>query len=315
MEHDKFKELIQLALTNELTDNELEKLHKHLLECSECQHEYDRLTKFYSKINEKEKTNIDDEFLSEARGQFKDNLNYELSRQSIFQKVKNFSGRNFRIYRTPILAGAFSLLVGLSIGYFVFSPGKFSNHGLANNPAGNARITNVRIIKNDTSNSQIEFSFDATNEVVMKGDLNNPAIQKILAEALVNEKNPGTRIQTANLLANQTSDNAKVNPKVRASLITAMKYDNNPAVRMEALKALVNLPFGNDINEALLYVLQHDRNSGMRVTAINVLASVKSNGSEINQETINVLNQKAKDDENQYVRIRAASLLKEDNIQ
>jgi len=314
MEHDKFKELIQLALTNELTDDELEKLHKHLIQCSECQLEYDRLTKFYSNISEKEKTNIDDEFLSETRQQFKDKLNYELSRQSVFQKLSDFSRRNFRIYRSPILAGAFSMLLGISIGYLIFSSGKYSNNNQAQNKA-DARITNVRIIKNDSTSGQIEFSFDATKEITMKGELNDPSIQKILADALVSEKNPGTRIQSANLLANQTSDNAKINPKVRASLITAMKYDNNPAVRMEALKALVNLPYENDINEALLFVLQHDKNSGMRVTAINALASVRSSGGNINQETINVLNQKAKDDENQYVRIRAASLLKEDNIQ
>ena len=316
MEHYKYKELIQLALLDELADNELDKLHKHLIECNECQLEYDNLTKFYSGINQKKIDDVDDDFLSEARQQFKDRLNFELSSQSFIQKLTDFSRRNFRIHRSPILAGAFSLVVGISIGYFAFSSGKYSiNNSFQNSNEGNQRITNVRILNKDTSNGQIEFSFDAIKEITLKGEINNPAIQKILAEALVNESNPGTRIQTASLLSNQITDNSKISPKVKTSLITAMKYDNNPAVRMEAMKALLNLPYSNDVNEALLFVLQHDKNSGMRVTAINALASIKPVTGSINQETIKVLNQKAKDDINQYVRIRAASLLKEENIQ
>jgi HEAT repeat protein len=106
-----------------------------------------------------------------------------------------------------------------------------------------------------------------------------------------------------------------MNPKVKSALISALKNDNNPGVRMESLKTLLNLPFDNEINESLLYVLQHDKNSGLRIAAINGLASATLNGKTMDEQTLKVLNQKVKNDDNEYVRIRAASLLKEDKIQ
>jgi HEAT repeat protein len=147
----------------------------------------------------------------------------------------------------------------------------------------------------------------------MKGNIDDPSIQKILAEALVNERNPGTRIRTVNALANQT--NVSPSPKVKQALITALEFDSNPAVRREALKALLEFPYDNEINDCLLYVLQRDKNSALRIAAINGLASAKLNGQIINEETLKVLNQKVKNDDNEYVRIRAASLLKEDKLQ
>lgn len=326
MDHQLYKEMIQLALLDELNDDEMKKLHQHLIECSECQAEYDRLNKYLSIINQNKSGTVDDELLHEARNQFKRKLNYDLSRQSIFEKLFSVLRENIWIYKRPALAGAFSLVVGLFAGYLIFSPGSSSNVNLLGDKKGTddraATISNVRFINDSSSTGEVEFTFDAIKQVTMKGKLSDPAVQRILAEALVNEKNPGTRIQTVNALANLSNKQeslptgkSNVNPKVKSALLTALKFDGNPAVRMEALKALLNFPFDNEINEALLYVLQRDRNSGLRIAAINGLAGATQNGKTIDPETIKILNQKVKNDDNEYVRIRAASLIKEENVQ
>ncbi len=326
MDHQIFKEMIQLALLDELNDDEMKKLHQHLIECGSCQTEYDKLSKYLSVINQNKSGTVDDEFLNEARDQFRRKLNYDLSRQSILEKLFNIFRKSIWLYKRPALAGAFSLIAGLFLGYLIFSPGKSSNLNLfgdnKNVNGGAAAITNVRFLNDSFNNGEVEFTFDAIRQVTMKGKLNDPSVQRILAEALVNEKNPGTRIQTVNALANLSnkqpntaSGQNNINPKVKSALLTALKYDGNPAVRIEALKALLKSSFDNDINEALLYVLQHDKNSGLRIAAINGLASATQNGKTIDQETIKILNQKVKNDDNEYVRIRAASLIKEENIQ
>ena len=311
--------MIQLALLDELNDNELEKLHQHLIECSECQAEYDKLKKYYDVVDQSKTGEIDELFLQDARRQFRLKLDYDLSKQTILEKVFNSFRKNLWTYKRPAFAGAFSLAAGLFLGYLLFTPdgsAKISslteNLGLA---GGNAEIANVQFVDGVSNNGEVEFTFDEVKRVTMKGKLNDPAVQKILANALVNEKNPGTRIQTANMLANQTMVNNKANPKVKSALITALKFDGNPGVRREALKALLSLPYDNEINESLLYVLEHDKNSGLRIEAINGLASAKLNGKIIGQEEMKVLNQKVKNDDNEYVRIRAASLLKEEKIQ
>ena len=326
MDHQIFKDMIQLALLDELNEDEMKKLHNHLIECSDCQAEYDMLNKLQSLINQNKAGEVDDELLREARDQFRRKLNYDLSKQSVVEKVFNSFRKNIWIYKRPALAGAFSLVVGLFAGYLIFSPGSSSTLNLLGekkNPGeGGTTIANVRFVNDSSNAGEVEFTFDAIKQVTMKGKLSDPAVQRILAEALVNEKNPGTRIQTVNALANISNKQevlptgkSNVNPKVKSALLTALKYDSNPAVRMEALKALLNFPFDNEINDALLFVLQRDKNSGLRIAAINGLASATQNGKTIDPETIKILNQKVKNDDNEYVRIRAASLVKEENIQ
>jgi len=319
MEHQAYKEMIQLALLDELNDEDLNKLHQHLIECSECQAEYDRLKKYYEVIEQNKIPEIDELFLQDARRQFRLKLDYDLSKQTIVEKLIIFFRRNLWAHKKPVFASAFSLASGLFLGYLLFAPaGSVTIANLTENlglPSGNSQIANVQFINSDTGNGEVEFSFDEVKRVEMKGKLSDPAVQKVLANALVNEKNPGSRIQTVNALANQTMENNKANPKVKSALITALKFDGNPAVRMEALKALLYLPYDDEINESLLYALEHDKNSGLRVAAINGLASAKLNGKIIGQEGMKVLNPKVKNDDNEYVRIRAASLLKEEKIQ
>jgi len=319
MEHQTYKEMLQLALLDELNDNELYKLHQHLIECSQCQAEYDKLKKYYDAVDQNKIGEIDEQFLQEARRQFRLKLDFDLSKQTIIEKVFNVLRRNLWAYKKPVFAGAFSLAVGLFLGYLLFtSDGSVKISSLTENlglTGGNTEVANVQFVNSVPNNGEVEFSFDEVKRVTMKGKLNDPAVQKILANALVNEKSPGTRIQTVNALANQTMENNKANPKVKSALITALKFDGNPAVRIEALKALLYLPYDDEINESLLYALEHDKNSGLRVAAINGLASAKLNGKTIGQEGMKVLNQKVKNDDNEYVRIRAASLLKEEKIQ
>lgn len=319
MVHQTYKEMIQLALLDELKDEELNKLHQHLMECNECQSEYDKLKKYYEIIEQNKTDEIDELFLLDARRQFRLKLDYDLSKQTIVEKIFISFRKNLWAYKKPAFGVAFSLIAGLFLGYLVFAPaGSVTISSLTENlglTKGNSEILNVQFVNSNSSNGEVEFAFDEIKRVKMKGKLNDPAIQKILANALVNEKNPGTRIQTVNALANQTMENNNTNPKVKAALITALKFDNNPAVRLEALKAILYLPYDNEINESLLYALEHDKNSGLRIAAINGLASAKLNGKSLGQEGMKVLNQKVKNDDNEYVRIRAASLLKEEKIQ
>ena len=51
--------------------------------------------------------------------------------------------------------------------------------------------------------------------------------------------------------------------------------------------------------------------NGIRIAAINGLTSAQMEGKKFDEETLKILKQKSKDDENEYVRIRAASLVKE----
>ena len=120
MKHQKYLEMMELALLKELKDAELEELHKHLIDCDDCQYEYDRLNNFYKRIEKLEKKEIDEFSLQNARRDLRLALDKEASNRSFFVKIID-SLRNFTFYYSkPIIVGTSSLAVGLFMGYAMF---------------------------------------------------------------------------------------------------------------------------------------------------------------------------------------------------
>ncbi len=316
MSHDNIKELIQLALLGELNDEEMAELHKHLIECDDCQAEYDALSKYYSFIEENKGSAPYDSLLPEARTQFRAALDYEISKQPFGRKLLNSIERFFYTNKKPAWAGAFSLAAGLVIGYLISGPsGANAPFGGELAQGGSEKITNVRFSNSLQTDGQIEFTFDAVKQIKMKGSLENPAIQKVLAQALINDQNTATRLRTVNTIADQSNKKVMADPDVKSALISAAEHDSNPGVRRQAVMTLLELPYDSEIKNCYLNVLTNDPNSAIRMMAINGLAAANLNGHPLDEEILKVLNQKSKNDDNAYVRIRAASLMKEDKIQ
>jgi len=313
MKHKKYLEMMELALLQELNDAELEELHKHLIECEDCQFEYDKLNDFYKALDKLDKRETDDFSLQNARRELRLALYKEISKRSFFEKiadgVKNFSFYNYR----PLIAGASSLVVGIFMGYAFFHSGAENNfNSTAQIDPTSTKITNVRFVQPAGNDGEVQFTFEAVKPVNMKGNVNDPKIQMILAQALLNEKNPGSRFNTVSAIANQTEySKGTVDPKIKSALMSTLKLDSNPGVRKRALTALLNLPYDQQIKDALLYALVNDSNSGIRIAAINELTSATMEGNKFDEETLKILKQKSQTDDNEYIRIRAASLVKE----
>lgn len=205
---------------------------------------------------------------------------------------------------------------------------------------GEVQITNVRIGQPDSASGMIEFSFDAVTPVYMKGGVSDEEVKRLLTYALSRESNPGVRLQTLNTLrAYQPQLAAAEQGAVKMALIAALRSDPNPGVRKEALQILQTYPVDDSVKTALLTVLSTDENAGLRIAAVNFLASVttrnppdaaetpgasiiadafKTGGSPspriritIDQETVRVLEERVKLDNNQYVRLRADAILRE----
>ena len=55
----------------------------------------------------------------------------------------------------------------------------------------------------------------------------------------------------------------------------------------------------------------YDKNSGIRIVVINLLDSVKVEGKPLDQDILDVLKQRMKSDDNNYIRIKAKEALGE----
>ncbi|HEX9251597.1 MAG TPA: HEAT repeat domain-containing protein [Ignavibacteriaceae bacterium] len=171
------------------------------------------------------------------------------------------------------------------------------------------RIQNINFIDSDPSDGQVEFTFDAVKSGRIKGNVNDAEVQKILTYAVLNEQNPGTRLNSINVInANQIQ---KPDDEIKSTLIAVAKFDNNPGVRIEALKSLNKLPADEEIKNTLIYVLLNDTSSGIRIEAINSLVGASKSGVSLNQKDLMLLRDKIQTENNNYVKFQAKNIIKE----
>ena len=92
---------------------------------------------------------------------------------------------------------------------------------------------------------------------------------------------------------------------MREALIYALRYDSNPGVRLKALEGLGS--FVKDdvrVRDSVLAALMNDANPGVRTQALHLLEPVKADSS-----VRSVLQRLAENDQNQYIRSQARTVM------
>lgn len=318
MNHKRFIELLHLSFVGELDDDERQLLERHLKTCEECQGEFAELKKFHALVSPQKTIQPSEELLQEVRQELRVALRFERSRSSVWsslsERLSFFVSPQFRV----ALGGLAVLAVGVLIGYVAFAP-SFQQDFPAVMPSvervasmrGETRIANVQFVNSDPQNGEVEFSFEAVTPIRMKGSLQDHAVQKVLAQALLNEQNPGTRLRTVRTMVSQVESTKTLDKDIKSAFIQALKSDINPAVRKEALRTLQKFPMDNDVKQAFLFVLQHDGNPAMRIEVINSMEKALTIDGKVDQDILNAIKEKMQSDQNNYIRIRARNVYEE----
>jgi hypothetical protein len=321
MNKEKFIEQAQLYLMDELNQSEKIEFENLIMENDELRGEFDSIKQMFESFTTSRPGEVDEELLVSARNNLIRSIRNEAVKETASEKILKWL-KNIFVVNYKLSFGSLTLVViGVFVGYFLFYS---SNQQIAtvsksvdldNISQYETGVSNIRIPNPFLKGGEIEVIFGGTggtSPISYKGTADDPIIQRALATALVTNENPGFKLRTVNTIAsNVESEQFIPDPKVKSALITAMKNDKNPAVRREALNVLMKFPFDQEIRDAYLYVLSNDSNSGLRVASINALASLKIQGNSLDEKIINVLNKKAGSDENDFIRLRAASLIKE----
>lgn len=319
MNHQPYREWIELALFEELSDDERQSLDRHLQSCAECRAVFEQTRLLQTTLARVQRVEVTDLLLMEARQEFRAALRKERSKVSIRQRLREFIGDLVAPPVRGAVGSAFMLALGFLGGYLMFrslaTNGSIAQRlsGETELTRGESQIANVKFTDADPSDGEIEFSFDAVTPVNIKGSPNDPGIQSVLMKALTNEENPGVRLRAVSAMTSPMVkiELGKKDQEVKDALINAMKYDENPGVRKEALKALMKVPFDDDIRQALLHVLANDKNEGMRVDAINLLTASKDELKSADDKLLEILRKKAESENNNYIRLRARAVLQE----
>lgn len=322
MNKEKFLEQVQLYLMNELDQNERVEFENLIMENDQLQKEFDSIKEMFESFSSNRPEEVDEKLLVSARNNLMRSIRNEAAKETVKNNIIEWL-KNIFIVNYKLSFGSLTLvLVGVFVGYFLFYKSAAPQMGtnsksvdLDNPSSYETKVSNIRIPNPFLKGGDIEVIFGGTggaSPISYKGTADDPVIQRALATALITQENPGLKLRTVNTIALQTeSEHFIPDPKVKYALITAMKNDKNPAVRKEALNVLNKFPFDEEVRDAFLYVLSNDSNSGLRVSAINALANLKVQGNSLDDKIINVLNRKAESDESDFIRLRAASLIKE----
>ncbi|NWF90131.1 MAG: HEAT repeat domain-containing protein [Ignavibacteriaceae bacterium] len=307
MEHKKFEEMLMLYSWNELKKDERNEFERHMLGCDSCRNKLEELKQLNDLVTANVSEEIDENALFESRQELLAEVRNLNRKKNNFFKIWEFittpSSRSLKFAYTIA-----SIAILFSVGYFAFVS-KSSLHTIIskNITQSESSITNLQFLNSNFEKGEVEISYEQVTPVMLKGNVNDPQIQKVLAQSLIDNENPGVRLKTVNaILSEKPISTTNV---LKDALIKAMKYDDNPGVRREAMNALCNLHFDTQIRDALIHVLQNDKNSGLRVQAINCLDLLADQQKIKDQNTINVLKKKIEEDENSYIKLRAKTIL------
>jgi hypothetical protein len=321
MDHKQYREWLALLPYNDLKKDQAQMLEEHLQGCESCRVELKELRQMHSFL-EKNPTDLKlDSLLHEARTQLRSALREERGRRTFWQEwTASLAEWWNELKRSPqysaALAGVFMFAIGILAGSFFLTQSiteKVVVNTDKNGPttpttvtfpqpsSTNSEIANVRFIDSDATDGEVEIAFDAIKPMNLKGNIDDPAIQRVLTYAVLKENNPGVRLRAVNAIGSQQQEKKTPDPLLKNALISALKFDKNAGVRKEALDILQKYPMDDEMKAAFLEVLIRDENPGMRVAAMKYLEAQDS----VDPEVLNVLKGTAQNDQNAFVRTRA----------
>ena len=295
------RENIMMYIYNELADDARYELEQHLSRCTGCAAELKTSRKLHTTLSQFPVEEPTPNLLAASRMRLQEAL--ETAPQGSFWSRFIFDPAAWlhQIRFSPALAAVIFIVGfggGIATMYQVF--GKRAPIVESVSAPNESSITGIRSIAQEPGTNQVSIRYDTVSTQEAQGSLNDQKIQQLLLFAARNNYNSGVRLDSVDLLTQQPN-----NTHAREALIYALRYDSNPGVRLKALEGLG--PYVKDdvrVRDALLEALMNDGNPGVRTQALHLLESVRADSS------VRVVLQKLADnDQNQYIRSEARTML------
>jgi len=287
MNCNKFQDILLNYNISEIPENILKKLEEHKNECVDCSILWEDEVFFSKNYSNIPAPKLDKDRVEKLHT----NIMKSVRREMIIGKPKErFSFWSNRVV-TSIASVAATLVVGIMIGRFVFQNTQEMNPTLTaynvQEIIDNDRLNDIKIQEVSNSVNNVSFDISWNDGARIEGDRNDPNIQKLLAYALVKANNPGTRLHSAKIMERMPSKGSEI----LDALIFSVKNDENPGVRLKAIRALKNYSLDDNIRNACIFVLQNEESAAIRMEAIQILEN------DNNQLTQTALRDAANNDE------------------
>lgn len=298
-------QITELYLYGELSPAEREAMETHLAGCAACRAEIERARRLHSLVTTYTAPAPAPDVLVQCRQRLEAALDRE---QYGWRRL--FADARAALANPSRVAAALTLVVfGFGMGWMMRSRSAVVRTTPARQVESAAlpdlsNIGSISQISQDPATDKVRITVNSERRVTLEGSLDDPRIRQILVDAVKTYSNPGIRLDTLDALRQKTD-----NPTVEDALLYALRRDPNAGVRLEALRSVPSMTWDGKVQDALVDAVQHDANPGVRVEAIDDLA--KHAVAERDQSLLPVLQTFARDDSNNYVRVRALSAVHE----
>lgn len=293
-------EAILLYLYDELADADKRELEAHIQDNPQSRKRLQEMQAFHHLLDRRAALTPSAALLRKVRSDLRRRLREErltLPQESWWAKLL----RPIQAKRPgwQAAAAATLLLLGVVVGRYLL-PAEAAHPPLFQQAASMPSISNVDLIEYDPKTGVVTVHYKTVQEVALQGDIEDASIRRVLSYAIRTEDHPGRRLAAVKAAASRTPF---ADEELQAALIQAMEKDEVAGVRLRAAKVLQALPLSQPVKDAFIRVLLKDPNPAIRIEALESL----SKG--VAEDVRPILRNAAEDDDNEYVRLKAARTL------
>lgn len=273
---------------DELSDKACDQLERHVSECDRCRQELKEYEALRYRLSLEPIQEPSPSFLTESRIRLETALD-QLPPPSLWLRLETgFFGFFAQLRAAPGMAMALAIIgLGIGAGAGHYWNGKHPSQTASARfigpavPGSAPSVIKVYSIVQHPNTKMVEVHFNQSVPATVEGPLDDPEVRKLLLAATGNASNPAVQKNSVGLLASQCKAGVDCDGKaVRTALMVALRYDQDPGVRMTALEGLE--PYvGQDahVRDAILEALMHDPYQPIRSRALQMLEPVQADSS------------------------------------
>lgn len=320
-------ERIVTAAYGELPDEQMHELERHMIGCPDCHRDREHLLALQVLAGANPVVEPGANLVARSRQRLEEALD-ALPPKRWYERLTQRMINNFASLQSAPAAACLLLLVGAGAGslgsYEILqsraardavqdtaqgvakAPGIIQTRGGEGIAQPAAEIASISSIVRQPNSEIVEVHYNQLVPQQIEGSLDDPKIRELLMVASANSASAGVRDDSVGLLAAECRAGHGCQASgIRDALMIALRYDKNSGVRLKALDGLE--PYVAEdmrVRDAVLEALLNDSEPRIRSEAVNILEPV-----EADTTVRQVLHTVAHSDQNPHIRTVSREVL------
>jgi hypothetical protein len=308
-------ERIVTAAYGELPDEQMHELDRHMTGCPDCHQNREQLLAMKILADAHPVIEPPANLVARSRMRLEEALD-ALPPKRWYERLTQRMTNNFASIQAAPVAACLLLVVGAGagiLGNYEYAQSRAArassvaqNH-VAETPAPpSAEIASISSIVRQPNSEIVDVTYNQVVPEHMQGSLDDPKIRELLMLASENSASPLVRDDSVGLLAAECRAGHSCQAAgIRDALMVVLRYDKNSGVRLKALDGLAPyVATDTRVRDAALEALLNDADPRIRTEAVNILEPV-----EADMSVRQVLHTVANSDQNRQIRTATREVL------